>query len=202
VFSMNFFKNGKPSLARWLFLIIVTTSGAIAVVIFLGYQIYSETRKMALEQFNQQQLILARSAAAGIETYFNGFKSELFSLANMPGVEQMGHESLEALQHACSVFPRKTSIRLLDTNGILRLIYPYEGWRKELIGSDYSKEMYFQEIRETGHVNVSRIINNELNEPRIRIAVPIYRTDKTEAVGVAVEDDTIAVNDRPHGAIR
>ncbi len=42
---------------------------AVAVALLFGRQTYRETRELAAEQFNQQQLILARSAARGIVTY-------------------------------------------------------------------------------------------------------------------------------------
>ena len=134
-------KKGNPFL-RWQALIVVATFAAVAVVVFLGNQHNREARKMAIEQFNKQQLILARTAASGIETYFNGVESELAVMAKTPGVKQMAPECLESLEHAYSVFPQKTSIRLLNSNGVLRFIYPDDGWRKELTGIGYSEERF------------------------------------------------------------
>ena len=65
-------------------------------------------------------------------------------------------------------------MRLLDQNGVLQFIYPNEGWRKDLIGQDYSGEPYFQQARETGEVVVSGVIRNEVGESRIRVASPVY----------------------------
>jgi len=190
-------KKGKPFL-RGQSLIVVVTFAAVAVVVFLGNQVNREARKMAIEQFNKQQLILAHSAASGIETYFNGVESELAAMAKVPGVKQMTLECLESLEHAYSVFPQKTSTRLLDSNGVLRFIYPYDDWRKELIGIDYSEERYFREAKETGRIAISRLINNENGDQRIRIAIPIYLANKTKAEGVAVKDDRIAAHTDPN----
>jgi hypothetical protein len=64
--------NKRKRTPVWLqVLIVAITLIAVAMVVFLGSQTYRETRKMATEQFNQQQLILARSTATGIETYIN-----------------------------------------------------------------------------------------------------------------------------------
>ncbi len=69
-------KIGRP--AWWVQVIIVSiTVIAVGIITFLGIKTYDATRRTALEQFNQHQLILAHSAAAGIETYFSEVKASL-----------------------------------------------------------------------------------------------------------------------------
>ena len=167
----------------WLqILIVAITLFAIAVVIFLGSQTRFETRRMAVEQFNQQQLMLARSTAAGIEVYFKELSAALLSLAKIPSIQLMTPECLQCVQHTYWSLPSRTSIRLLGRNGGLRFIYPFDGWRGEVIGRNYSEEAYFQEARETGQISISGLIINEQDETRIRIAVPFYLTYKTKTV--------------------
>ena len=137
-------KKASDGKRPWLWqqgLIVAITLVAVAVVVLLGRQTYQETREMATEQFNQQQLILARSAAAGIEAYFAELVAELSSLTYLPTVQQMTPECLKLMQHAYLGFSPRTSIRLLDSDGVLRYIYPFDGWRGELIGSDHSLTM-------------------------------------------------------------
>ncbi|MCK4256604.1 cache domain-containing protein, partial [candidate division WOR-3 bacterium] len=182
----------------WLqILIIAITLFAIAVVIFLGSQTRFETRRMALEQFNKQQLILARSTAAGIEVYFKELSAALSSLAKLPNVQLMTPECLQCMQHTYRSLPSRTSIRLLGRNGELRFIYPFDGWRGELIGRDYREEAYFKGTRETGQIIVSRLIINEQGETRIRITVPFYMTYKTKTVKVGDETGVIVVPIEP-----
>ena len=130
---------------------------------------------MAVDQLNRQQLILARSAANGIDAYLQGIVAELSSLTNLPEVQLMTHECLKYMQHAYYGSPLRTSIRRLDSSGILRMIYPFESWRGEVNGRDYSYEIFFQEAKEKGRIGIRRVIN-EQGEVRIRIAVPIYLT--------------------------
>jgi len=170
----------KPSV--WLLvLILFITLSSVAVVLFLSGRTYQE---MAIEQFNRSQLILARSVAAGMEDYFKELTSELSSLASIPEVQRMTPECLKYIQHAYRGFPKRTSVRRLDANGALHFIYPFTGWRGELIGRDYSAEDYFREAKETGWLSFSGLIVNEEGEPRVRIAVPVYQTHKTETVEV------------------
>jgi PAS domain S-box-containing protein len=184
--------NGRGPLPWLQILVTASTLAGVALAIYLGQQSHREMQEMATRQFNQQQLILARSAAAGIEAYFQEFTAELSSLTNLPEVQQMGPECLQHLQHAYWGFPPRTSIRLLDRNGILRFIYPFDGWRGELIGRDYSQEAFFQEAKETGRPGVSQLMANERDETRTRIAVPIYSTHEAEAVRVGDEVGVVA----------
>ncbi len=162
----------------------------VAGVIFLGSRTHRETRKLATEQFNQQQLILARSAAAGIEAYFQELIAELSSLAKLPGIQQITPEGLRCMQHAYWGLPSRTSIRLVDRNGRLRLIYPCEDWRGTLIGKNYGEKNYFREALETGRISVKKVMN-EQGEPRIRVAVPLYLTTRTKTVRIGDETGMI-----------
>jgi PAS domain S-box-containing protein len=172
----------KPS--AWLLVcVVVVTIAAAAVVVFVAGRSLLAAERMAVEQFNIQQLILARSAARGVEAYYQGIVEALESLAEVPSVEEQRPECLQCMQQVYWGFPERTSIRLLDKKGILRFIYPFDGWRGELIGRDYSKESYFQEAKEKAPATISYLIN-EQGDKRIRIAVPVYSAHENETVRV------------------
>ncbi|MCK4541620.1 MAG: PAS domain S-box protein [Spirochaetales bacterium] len=177
-------KNKNPP-PLWLKTLIGSiTLIAVVVVIFFGSLSYLEKRRIVAEEFNHQQLILARSTAASIETYIRELEEGLLSLAKLPTIQRMSPECLMCMQHTYWGFLPKTSIRLLDRNGLINFIYPFDGWRGELIGRDYGEEHYFQEVKETGRISVSGLIINEQGEPRIRIAVPVYLESKKETIRV------------------
>jgi PAS domain S-box-containing protein len=175
--SEHISKNGKRPSGRLQALIIVLTLMAVAVAVFLGSRTHRETRKMATAQFNQQQLILARSATAGIKSCLEEINEELPVLAEIPAVQTMTPECSTYMQLVYGEESRKTSLRRLDKDGILRFIYPYEGQRKKLIGRDYSEGSYFIEARETGKLAISGISLNEVGETRLRAAIPVFVED-------------------------
>ena len=178
----------------WLQALIVTAAlSAVGVAVFLDSRSSRETKDIATEQFNRQELILARSAVIGIEGYYRELREALASLAEVPAVQQMTPECLTCMQHTYWGFPPQTSLRLLDSNGFLRFIYPFDGWRAELIGRDYSHEAFFQEAKATGSVSVSGLIINEQGDTRIRIAVPVHLTHKTDTVRFGDKTGAIAV---------
>ncbi|MCK4814413.1 hypothetical protein KA005_01480, partial [bacterium] len=75
--KVNAFSTQKRSIRRKQVYIVAVTFFLAAIVIFLTSRITREIEKTATEQFNQQQLVLARSAAAGIELWFRVLDEEL-----------------------------------------------------------------------------------------------------------------------------
>ncbi len=172
----------RPS--PWLHILIAaSTLMAIAAAFVLSARTQRALRDMAAEEFNQQQLILAHSAANSIEIYFKALIADLSALASMPEAYGLMPEHQKILEQTYWGFPRKTSIRLLDHKGVLRYIYPRGGWRKELVGKDYSQEAYFRQAIATDRITLSPLIYNEQGEARIRIAVPISLPDDTDPPG-------------------
>jgi len=171
-------QNGRqPSV--WVHILIIgVTLAAIGVTIFFSKKNYSETIQLATEQFNQQQLILARSAAVAIEHFIVDLEDDLLTLSRFPSVQKMESRILERMKNLYLGVPPQTSSRRLDKNGILRFIYPNEGWREDLINQDYSQKDYFQKAKETGEVVISGLIINEVGERRIRVVRPVYVEDK------------------------
>jgi PAS domain S-box-containing protein len=166
----------------WLQAVVVAiTLAALAVVVFLGWNDYDDTRKMATKQFNQEQLILARSAAAGIEYFIADIEDDMLALSNFPVVQRMEPGILERMEVLYKGIPPQTSSRRLDKNGILRFIYPNDGWRKNLIGQDYSQDACFQKAKNTGEVVISGLIINEAGERRIQVVRPVYAEDNNGA---------------------
>ena len=166
-------KGKRPPL--WVLAVVIAiTLATVAVVVFLSSQTYVETRKMATEQFNRQQLILAHSAAAGIEYFVADIGDDMLALSSFPVVQRMEPGILERMEVLYKGIPLQTSSRRLDKNGILRFIYPNEGWRKDLISQDYSQATCFQRAKETGEVVISGLIINEAGERRIHVVRPVY----------------------------
>ena len=170
-------KDRRPSTLLLVFVIILTLI-AIGTTIYLSNKNHNEIKRLATEQFNQQQLILARSAALSIEYFIADIEDDALVLSRLPVVQKMEPGILEKMEIVFGGIPPQTSSRRLDKDGVLRYIYPFEGWRKELVGRDYSQEPYFQKVKETGEVIISSLVVNEAGERRVRLVRPVYIEDE------------------------
>jgi len=155
-------------------LIICITVLAVTVTVFLGRRAYREGRLVALNQFNQQQLILARSTATSIETYFKEVITSLTSMAQVHSIQHMDPDCSKYLQYLYEGFLPRTSIRRLDEHGILRFVYPANGWRATLLDRNYGDEAFFRDVRDSRNISISGIITNEQGAARVRMAIPVF----------------------------
>ncbi len=162
----------KSSVLFHVCFIAVATVAAVTVTIYYGRREYQDSLQLLTAEFNHQQLILARSVAKGVETFFKDIDSDLVAFSNISAVQRMEPGMVEQMRSLYMGFPSQASSRRLDVNGILRFIYPDEGWRKDLIGRDYSNEVYFR--KDERKVVVSGLVTNEAGERRMRVARPVY----------------------------
>jgi len=160
VLSRSFSENRKHRGGLYQILIAAVTLIAVVVVIFLSGRTYREMRKMATEQFQQQELVLARSVAIGIKGFIADLEDDLLALSGCPLVQKMEPGILQTMKVLFMGVPLQTSYRRLDRNGILRFIYHNKGWRNELIGHDYSKEAFFQKVNENSKKSIFVSIGN------------------------------------------
>jgi signal transduction histidine kinase len=156
----------------------IITLATIITTIYLSNKNHNEVKRLATEQFNQQQLILARSAAMAIEYFMVNIEDDVLNLSELPTVQKMEPGILETAEILFREIYPKTSSRRLDKNGILCYIYPFEDWRKEIVGKDYSQESYFQKAKVTDEIVVSGLIINEIGEKRIRLVKAVYVEDE------------------------
>jgi len=170
----HYYKKDRRSSTLLFVFIIILTLTAIVTTIYLSNKKHKEIVRLVTEQFNQQQLILARSAAISIENFIVEVEDDLLALSKLPVVQKMEPGILEKMKILFEGIPPQTSSRRLDKDGILRYIYPSEGWRQELIGRDYSQESYFQKAKESSTIAISSLVINEAGERRTRLIMPVY----------------------------
>jgi len=171
-------KRHKQFSAWSYFLVTAITAAAVAVTVFIDKRNHRETIRLATEQFNHQQLILSRSAAAGIESLIKNLNDNVRALSNNLSVQRMQPGMLNQMELLYEGSPEQASSRRLDKNGILRFIVPDEGWRKEIIGQDYGQESHFKKAKETGKVIISGLVIDEVGDKRVRVVGPVYIDDE------------------------
>ncbi len=176
-FFISSYNEKRPSIFPFVFVIIAITLILIVATIIHSVNVHRETVSMVTEQFNRQQSILAGSVAKQTETFLAYIASDLIRLSDHPDVVMMEPGALGQMRAFHIGIPRKTSLRRLDQEGVMRFICPNESWRKNLIGRDYSEETYFQQARENKDILISGLITNEMGDTRIRVVKPIYMKD-------------------------
>jgi len=106
-------KDKRPS-TLLLILVIILTLIAIATAIYLSNRSHNEIERLVTEQFNQQQLILVRSAAKSIENFMHDIEDDVFILSNVAIVQKIEPEILKKMETLHQKISNITSLRQLE----------------------------------------------------------------------------------------
>jgi two-component system NtrC family sensor kinase len=176
----------KPGL-KVVSIIILLLLGA---AIFLGVLSAREMRRMISEDFNDQQLALAKHAAGIISENLKTVKRELLTLSLSPSIQYV-----ESISWANRM---KISLSSVGDYGVFRiLLVGAEGIQAYSIDynlalftetGSYDKEEFFQWCSEPEHKNqvyisnvMDGIVRNSEPGRIIKMAVPVYQTSSDEA---------------------
>ncbi len=153
----------------------------ISIIVYLNIIFQQNLKKDIARQFNDQQLLLARSTALSIERHVDNYVRHLLTIAQLPIIRDMRDVSAreQVLEAVLVDTPQPGSkvvdFQLVDRNGIIRLSRQAPG----LVGVDVSDRIYFQDARKLlqGEVYVSGMLHMEELNPAKRyivIATPLH----------------------------
>ena len=152
----------------------------LSLIIIIGQFFHQTLQNEMAEQFNKQQLLLAREVAINIESFIDGVYKDIHIISQLPEIHRI-HQSprCRVVAEAINMNIRSTmlvTIRVLDKNGIM--IYDSADPGRE--GLDLSKTAYFR--RATVLPRNERLITDLLDihdhQPETKefiVATPIYQ---------------------------
>ncbi|OGL41859.1 MAG: hypothetical protein A3C43_05820 [Candidatus Schekmanbacteria bacterium RIFCSPHIGHO2_02_FULL_38_11] len=152
----------------------------LSIIIFFAYRIYYSSKNTLADQFNYQQLLLAKEVASDIQDYFSELIDKLELFSNYQVVKDMKKETMGRIQVLYS--QEKEYVRFLgvvDREGKTRYFSSKIGYGEP--ERDYSKINYFIKSRITGH---SLIIMDYFNRkgPAIVMIFPlVLKSNKDES---------------------
>lgn len=144
----------------------------IGILVAIGLFSYSSAEKAMADQFNQQQLVLARQGAQGIEKYLGTLRQTLTLLARVPEAQSLekegGEETLKVLwETSGGVFDF-----LFQVDGQGRLLSSYPSNKQEgLAGEFFHLRPYLEKVRTTAKslvVHADSFPGEETADPSLR----------------------------------
>jgi two-component system, cell cycle sensor histidine kinase and response regulator CckA len=116
----------------------------VALFTYLLYSAYDQVRTRTLEQLNAQEMILARQAAKGIESFFDHCTHVLNFLASSEHIIALDEQGKESLRLFYQNYSQDIlAITRVDANGRIAYTVPYD---VQAIGADLSAQEHIQEL--------------------------------------------------------
>jgi PAS domain S-box-containing protein len=144
----------------------------IVVCGFLLRSAYVEVKNRSIDQLNNQQLVMAETAARGIESFFEHYAELLTQLSKMnqiASVDEQGRQLMQILYltHASEI----KGVTRVDASG--RIIYTYPEIHGA-IGTDLSSQEHIQKIMQTHKPVVSDVFDSVQGFVTIAFHVPVF----------------------------
>jgi PAS domain S-box-containing protein len=150
-------------------LVFVLFTAAAGLIFYLPYRVM---RHATIDAFNDQQELLAKQAAEGIERLFSHFETELTVLANENGIIHLNADGKKILEEYYDLKRSEiAAISRIDAKG--RIIYTVPN-RPEMIGKDVSGQLHNQEIRQHHVALISEVFTAVQGYRTIACLVPIF----------------------------
>ncbi len=170
----------------WLPLLIVLV-GIGALFFYLSFD---EARNVAIADLNNQQFLLARQAAVGIEWFFANWTRTLLSLARMDEIvnlDENGKRMLEVLYESHQDQIR--SVTRTNAAGMIVFTYP------RLAGGnrDISSQKHVREIMTTHQPVVSDVFRAVQGFDAVAVHVPVLKNDEYDgSIAITVNFQVLA----------
>ncbi|WP_303926029.1 ATP-binding protein [Draconibacterium sediminis] len=138
------------SFHRYLFIPILLT--LFSIVFFL---VYRNIKLTTINEFNNEQLILARTASMGISSFFSDSEADLKFLSNLEDVISGTNDSKKILQSYFNAHGSVlAAITRIDSSGVILSTYPEN---PDVIGNDISYQEHVKQVIKTHQPVISDV---------------------------------------------
>ncbi|WP_297097232.1 ATP-binding protein [uncultured Draconibacterium sp.] len=155
------------SFHRYLFIPILLT--LFSIVFFL---VYRNIKLTTINEFNNEQLILAQTASMGISSFFSDSEADLQFLSSLEDVINVTDDSKEILQNYYDAHGKVlAAITRIDSTGKILATYPEN---PSVIGNDISYQDHVKQVMKTHQPVISDVFMSVQGYLSIAYHVPVF----------------------------
>ncbi|WP_372646172.1 cache domain-containing protein, partial [Ancylomarina sp.] len=147
----------------------------IALILFFlsFYMIYEDIKSNTINEFNNEQLILAETASQGITSFFDYYESELVFFAQLKEIIDFSDETKALMANYYetnkNIF---TAVTRIDATGVILYTYPYN---QSVIGHNIYYQDHIQQVIVNHKPVVSDVFMSAQGFLAIALHVPVFK---------------------------
>jgi PAS domain S-box-containing protein len=143
----------------------------LAALSYLFYSSYKDVKDRTLNDFNNEQFILAKQASRGIESFFIYYQRELLFLSRLPYVSDLTDQGKDLLADFFKCHSDQIEgITMVDSNGVLKYTFPLNNGA---IGQNISIQPHIKNVIETHKPTVSDVFTTVQGFRTVAYHVPV-----------------------------
>jgi signal transduction histidine kinase len=149
--------------------------GLLAVFALMFYLIYEDIKNRTVDEFNKEQLVLAKTASQGIASFFDNYNADLLFMAKIPDIAnntEKGKKLMETYfeSHKGSI----EALTRVDAKGIIAATSPLS---QPVIGKSILHQEHIQIMVETHRPVISDVFMSAQGFLAIAMHVPVFIGD-------------------------
>ena len=153
---------------RYLFLPVM-----LFVFCILFILIYKDIQDRTINEFNNEQLILAQTASQGITSFFNDYQADLIFLSRIKDIINNNGESGSLMASFYEYHKNYIeAVTRVDAHGVILCTYPRN---ESVIGKDISYQKHVRQIITTHQAVISDVFKSAQGYQAIALHVPIFK---------------------------
>ena len=165
---------------------------------FLLYSAYSDIESKTIAQVNNEQIVHAGQATAGIKDFFASYNNSLAFLAENDHIITLDSDGRELMRDFFNNHEGEiSSITRVDENGIISYTYPVEN----STGSDISSQSHVRQLLDTHAVVISDVFTSVQGFRTVAFHMPVFQNGSFKgSIAILIPFDTLSKENL--GAIR
>lgn len=147
----------------------------LVIFFFIFYLVYEDIKETAISEFNNEQLLLARTASQGMNAFFEEYQSVLAFVVEFKDIidfTEAGEDILSSFYNTHKGIIE--AITRVDADGIIRYTYPEN---QSVIGNDISYQNHVIEAITTERPVISDVFLAAQGYLAIALAVPVFKDE-------------------------
>jgi PAS domain S-box-containing protein len=155
----------------------------LIIFFFAFYLVYEDIKDRTINDFNNEQLVLARTASQGITSFFNNNQSDLIFLSQFKDIMDFSDKSKALMatyyeSHKSII----AAITRVDAHGVILFTYPFN---QSVIGGDISYQKHIRQVIATHQPVISDVFMSAQGFLAIALHVPVFN-EKAFAGSLAI----------------
>ena len=139
------------------------------------YLVYEDIKDRTVNEFNNEQLILARTASQGITATFTNFRADLEFLSLLSDIKVFREKGQVLIAGFFETHKNLIAgITRVDSNGIIQYTYPLN---QSVIGNDISDQEHVHQVITTHKTVISDVFMSAQGYLAIAMHVPVFQED-------------------------
>ena len=160
------------------------------VFVLLFYLVYNEIKDKTINEFNNEQLILAQAASQGITSFFQNYQYELTFLSQHKCIIDFNDDTKVLMASFYNNHKNLIeAVTRVDVGGKILFTYPYNN---SAIGQDISYQKHVHQVLTTHQTVISDVFMSVQGYLAVAMHVPVFKGKEFKgSIGILIQIDKL-----------